>query len=373
MLSFKLSSKIQKELLALNQQVAEKYTQFQKLTELEKAALHKFAKISTIGASTRIENALLTDQEVEWVDTMLTQTGQDYAAQAEGIKSKLSKDRERSIEEVAGCRALMEWVYAQAAEWTPLRESTIRGLHGELLKYYPKANHYLGRYKIQSNSVVEYNQLTGKTRSVFKTADAGPVTKIAMEELLVWYNKSRKEEPFSVAWATEFVFRFLAIHPFQDGNGRLGRALFLVAMIQSDNEPLATLAPFLAFDREIEKRRAEYYKVLNQCSDGVYRHDPAEYKIEYFLRFMIKVLMASLENIDACLKRHHEIEGLSPAATDVLKCFKEHPEILLQVSRIVEETELPRRTVGNALSSLNALEIIQRKGKGPGTRYRLVF
>lgn len=373
MLSFKLTPQLQKEILSLNGQVAEKYAQFQNLTQSERDALHRFAKISTIGASTRIENALLTDQEVEWVDTMLTQTGQDYLDQAEGIKSKLSKDRERSIEEVAGCRALMEWVYAQGTDWVPLRESTVRGLHGELLKYYPKAQHYLGRYKIQSNSVVEYNQLTGKTRSVFKSADAGPVTKIAMEELLAWYNNSRADEPFTVALATEFVFRFLAIHPFQDGNGHLGRTLFLVVLMQSDDGALAKLAPNLAFDREIEKRRAEYYKVLNQCSNGVYHADPCDYQIEYFLSFMLKVLRASLDNLDVCLERHRDIEKFPAAATEVLKCFKEHPEILLQIGQIINETNLPRRTVGNALNRLRKLEMIQRKGQGPTTRYRLVY
>ena len=58
-----------------------------------------------IGASTRIENALLTDIEIEWINTVIkTEPHLEYANRERFIKSKLSKDKSRSIEEVAGCR-----------------------------------------------------------------------------------------------------------------------------------------------------------------------------------------------------------------------------------------------------------------------------
>ena len=71
--------------------------------------MHHYALISMVGASTRIENALLTDSEIAWLDTILTQDGKTTALQQNWrrIENKLSKGRERSIEEVAGCREML--------------------------------------------------------------------------------------------------------------------------------------------------------------------------------------------------------------------------------------------------------------------------
>ena len=53
----------------------ETYKDLEGLSADEGMYLHRFALISNIGASTRIENAILTDQEIEWVDTALSDDG----------------------------------------------------------------------------------------------------------------------------------------------------------------------------------------------------------------------------------------------------------------------------------------------------------
>jgi Fic family protein len=107
-------------------------------------------------------------------------------------------------------------------------ENDIRSLHHLLLKPYKKAGPNVGEYKVQPNYVIEVNQVTKESRTVFKTADAGPITAAAMNDLLVWYNQAIQDSPWPITVAIEFVFRFLAIHPFQGGNGRLGRGLFVL-------------------------------------------------------------------------------------------------------------------------------------------------
>jgi hypothetical protein len=71
MLSFAPNSKIEKKLINLNGLLAETYKSLESLFAEEADYLHRFALISNIGASTRIENAVLTDQEIEWLDTTL--------------------------------------------------------------------------------------------------------------------------------------------------------------------------------------------------------------------------------------------------------------------------------------------------------------
>lgn len=370
-----LTTKTIEQLTHLKNKFLKAYARILSLTEPQKQAIHHYAKISMIGASTRIENAILTDEEISWIDTILTQEDKpsDFDKYRHVIDNKFSKDRERSIEEVAGCRAMLNLIYEQFSDLSPLTETTLKGLHYELMRYYKKAGLSIGTYKEQSNSVVERNHLTGESKTIFKTAEAGPITETAMAELIKWYNMTLPREPWSLVFACEFIFRFLAIHPFQDGNGRLGRGLFLLAFLQSPDDSISSVVPYLAIDRHIEKHKADYYLVLQQCSDGIFNPDSTEYKMEVFIKYMIRVLSEALDDIELFLKKFAAITSLSVAATQVLSCFKEHPEIRLNTQKICEALKIPRRTVVNALNTLLGIGLIQKYGKGAGTRYQLVF
>jgi len=96
MLSFTPSTKLEKELKRLQGLFVETYKDLEGLSADEGMYLHRFALISNIGASTRIENAILTDQEIEWVDTALSDDGRITAFEEKKafILNKLSKDRE---------------------------------------------------------------------------------------------------------------------------------------------------------------------------------------------------------------------------------------------------------------------------------------
>lgn len=364
-----------KKLKALQSAVSLKFGELQGLPRDELDAIHRYARISNIGASTRIENAQLTDPEIDWMDTVLSVSGKTTAFRENkrAIEEKLSKDRERSIEEVAGCRAMLAIIYEQASEMIPFRETHIRALHDELLKEYGKADHYRGQYKKSPNSVVEVNHRTGKRRDVFKTADPGPITSAAMSDLVAWYNDALRDEPWPLAVASEFVFRFLAIHPFQDGNGRLGRGLFLLSLLQSPDPHLAFLARYLAVDREIERHREDYYLVLNRCSDGKFRTDPKKYKIQHFLNFMIKVVNESLSDIEIYRKKFTAFRDLSEPALKVLQCFQGMPEKRLKSGEIEKLTKLPNRTVFYVIQILVKNNFLQRYGKGSAVRYQIVF
>ncbi len=338
-------------------------------------ALARQARISTIGATTRIENAVLTDAQIDWIDTVLTTDGRPtaFSATRRRIEEKISKDRERSLEEVAGCREMLAVVYSQGAELYPLTQATLRGLHRELLKYHAPAAYHMGRYKLVPNSVIERDATTGAERSVLRTSDPGPITETAVADLLSWYNATIRDHPWPIAVASELVFRFLACHPFQDGNGRIGRALFTLALLQCGEENLRQVAPFLAVDRIIEQSRGEYYTVLARTSGGRFLADASEYDIPLFLGFMLGTVDAALDAIVFYQERVERIRGLSESATSVLQCFKELPEERLTPRRIHRDTRLPERTISRALRTLMDLDLIQRHGRGAGTYYQLVF
>lgn len=374
-LSFELSQKMQERLTELRNAYVQVFADLQRYSESEKEAIHRHARISQVGASTRIENALLTDLEVQWVDTLLTSEGKptDFQKYKDHITDKLSKDRERSIEEVAGCRSMLMLVYEQARDMLPLRASHLRGMHFELMQYYPKAAHHAGQYKIQANTVIERNHRTNQERIVLQPATPGLETETAMQELLEWYNQTVAQSNWTVAVATEMVGRFLAIHPFQDGNGRLGRGLFLMALFQSPELALREVSRYLAIDRHIEKKKQEYYWVLAKLSDGKFKKRSEDYDFSYFLKFMIKVLFEALADIPFYRNKQRTIEQLSETALEILHCFEDEPEKRLTTAHIVEATKIARRTVINNLNHLVDKKLLQRLGQGAATRYQLTF
>ncbi len=337
--------------------------------------INRFALIGNVGASTRIENAVLTDNEIEWVDTTLRGDGKITAFDEKKIfiLEKLSKDKERSIEEVVGCREVLTTIYVQAKELFPLSETIIKGLHHDLLRYYSKAADYAGGYKKVTNQVIYYNHETHAKRIVLEPAPPGIITETAMSNLVKWYNVAVREHPWPLLVASEFVFRFLAIHPFQDGNGRLGRALFIMALLQSEDPHLSGVAPFLAIDRHIEKNRPLYFSTLHQCSGGQFYPDPEKYDLELPSKFFMRVFEESLEDIIYYRERFMNQQRLSESALIVLSCFKANPAKRLKVSDIVEETGVARRTVQYSLRTLSNQNFLQRLGQGAGSRYQLVF
>jgi Fic family protein len=255
----------------------------------------------------------------------------------------------------------------------PFRETDLRALHHSLMSLYSGSGPYIGQYKVQPNFVVEYNPISKQSKTIFKTADAGPITQSAISDLLTWSNQAIDLCSWAVAVASEFVFRFLAIHPFQDGNGRLGRALFLLVLLQSKQEAFKTVVPLIAIDRQIEKHKEEYYLTLNRCSNGVYQDDPRQYKIHYFLKFMLKMVREALKDIEIYHHRFIKIQQLSEASSKIYECFRNYPEIRLTNRKILEQTGLPKRTIAYGLKQLLDYGLIQKYGQGAGTRYQMTF
>ena len=106
MLSFKPNPKLENDLRDLQGELVECYRDIQDLSSEEAKYLHRFALISNIGASTRIENAVLTDQEVEWVDTILQKDGKTTAFEENKtiILDKLKKEFIQKLGKRAGTR-----------------------------------------------------------------------------------------------------------------------------------------------------------------------------------------------------------------------------------------------------------------------------
>ena len=99
----------------------------------------------------------------------------------------------------------------------------------------------------------------GSKRVVLKTTDPGFATADAMQKLQAWYKTDKETLP--LIKAAVFVYDFLSIHPFQDGNGRLSRLLGTLLLLKAEY----IWIQYVSFEHEIESRKAAYYQVLMQC------------------------------------------------------------------------------------------------------------
>ena len=171
-------------------------------------SLKRVATIESIGSSTRIEGSKLSDQEVEVLLSNL----------------EIQKFTTRDEQEVAGYAEVMNTVFQHYAD-IPLTENYIKQLHRDLLQYSEKDNRHRGEYKKHTNHVETFAPEGKSLGIVFETASPFD-TPFRIEELVAWANKAIDKKTLHPLLITAvFIVVFLAIHPFQDGNGRLSRVL----------------------------------------------------------------------------------------------------------------------------------------------------
>lgn len=109
----------------------------------------------------------------------------------------------------------------------------------------------IGEYKEYPNSVKLQNG------AIFEYAS--PIdTPIKMAELMNWYNVSLEQKMHPVALAAEFHHRFVLIHPFDDGNGRISRLLVNFILLRNNLPPIII--------KTADKKN--YLNALNQADVG---------------------------------------------------------------------------------------------------------
>src|SRR4030095_7754228 len=106
-----------------------------------------------------------------------------------------------------------------------------------------------------------------------------------MHELVAWTKREldgKSHHPLLVI--AVFVVRFLAIHPFQDGNGRLARVLTNLLLLRAGY----TYVPYSSLERIIEENREQYYRSLRRAQLTL---DKDESQLIEWLRFFLLCLV----------------------------------------------------------------------------------
>ena len=309
-------------------------------------SLRKVATIESIGSSTRIEGAKLTDAQVE---TLLTNL-------------KTQSFRTRDEQEVAGYAEAMDLVF-QAWEDMAVTENHIRQLHKTLLRHSTKDERHRGGYKTLDNHVVAFGPDGEELGVVFATASPFETAR-EMEALVAWTQKAISEETLHpLLIIAVFIVQFLAIHPFQDGNGRLSRVLTTLMLLRAGY----AYVPYASLESVVEENKGQYYNALRRTQKTLADEPDWEPWIGFFLRALKRQASILAERIESEGETAREREDMHPLSREMLSLFEQNEQ--LSLAQIVERTGANRNTLKVRLRELVGAGNLRLVGKGRGAFY----
>jgi Fic family protein len=312
---------------------------FRNLT-LEPAAvksLKRMAVASSAGSSTRIEGATLSDAQA-----------------LEVIQKRKNIQTDRSAAEVLGySEALRQILDARPKGRTVLTREMIGRIHKTMMQY--TSEPFLGSYR---ESEVNISDGMDGVLYVCALPDLVPFfMKNCLKRLQDKWNDPAQSRIITVA---EFIVEFLAIHPFADGNGRCARLLTTYLLLQADHGYLE----YVSLEREIEKRKIEYYLALNKTQKtGV---------LNPWLHFFLDVLRSAQSALD------RQLRAAGPAPGNKRPLLYKSVLNIIQARRVIRAGELAELTgkspagVRKVLARLVADRKVRAQGRNKGRYYQAV-
>lgn len=312
-------------------------------------ALRKVATIESIGSSTRIEGAKLTDAQVETLLSNLERT------------AFLTRDEQ----EVAGYAEVMDLVF-EAFDDLAITENHIRQLHQTLLRLSSKDERHRGSYKTLSNNVVAFDADGKEIGVVYETASPFDTPR-EMEELVAWANKTIREEAHHpLLIIAVFVVVFLAIHPFQDGNGRLSRVLTTLLLLKAGY----AYVPFASLESVVEANKDLYYKALRRTQTTL-KTDAPDWSP--WIGFFLRSLKKQKDTLEARIAKERadstDNTNLPELSVQVLALLRK--EGRQTAAQLAEATGANKNTLKVRLRELVESGRIKRFGKARATWYTL--
>jgi Fic family protein len=310
------------------------------------SALRRIATIESIGSSTRIEGSKLSDRDVEH------------------LLSRLEIDRftTRDEQEVAGYAEAMETVFRSWQD-IAVTENHIRQLHRDLLKHSEKDAHHRGHYKKTSNSVAAFDETGKQIGIVFETATPFDTPRL-MAELVDWFDRARSDRRLHPLLAIGvFVVEFLAIHPFQDGNGRLSRILTTLVLLRAGY----AYVPYSSLESVIEQSKEAYYLALRQ-TQGTLRAESPDWQ-PWFL-FFLRALQRQMKSLAAKVEREKIVlSNLPELSVQILDHARQHGRV--SIGAMVKLTGVSRNTLKQHFRLLAGNGHLVMHGGGRGAWYGL--
>ena len=308
--------------------------------------LKKSVLVTSTGASTRIEGAHLSNQDIEKL--------------MKGLSIQKFKDRDK--QEVQSYYELLQEVF-ELWKHMHFSESLIKHFHRETLKYVEKDKRHKGEYKKQENKVMMVNEAGQSMGVLFDTTPAYLVQK-EMQELIEWtQHELTNAEYHPLLIIGNFIVEFLQIHPFQDGNGRLSRVLTNLLLLHAGYQYM----PYVSHEKIVEDNKPDYYMALRKSQKTFKTKKPS---ITQWLTFFLSCIRDQSKHAIQLISRESIEKLLSPKQLLVWEYMQTVTEA--SPKELVEGTGVSRPTINQICARLMELKKIERIGMGRATRYRML-
>jgi len=304
--------------------------------------------VTSTGSSNRIEGNRLNDKEVESLYKNL----------------RIKQFKTRDEQEIAGYLECLERIFNFYADIN-ITESTILQLHYDMLLHSEKDAHHKGEYKFGSNRV-EAKDHKGQVVGVIFDPTPPYLVKKEIQELVDWYtwaNQTRAKHPLILI--ANFIFEYLAIHPFQDGNGRTSRLLTNLLLLRHQY----LFASVVSHERLVEASKGDYYLALNRTQQ-TWKTDLED--ISPWLLFFLKIIHSQSTQALKIMAGDTIEYLLSEKQLDLWQWAQANKEKVFSRRDAIAALQFPARTVESIIKKLLDLDRLIKIGEGKSTRYRVI-
>lgn len=149
----------------------------------------------------------------------------------------------------------------------------------------------VGKYRVDEMSVI--SGVLDREKVHYRAPSPDRVQK-EMDVFLKWFNDPSTPRDYIKSAVAHFWF--VIIHPFDDGNGRIGRAIADMALSQADNSPRR----YFSMSRQIGQEKNKYYDILERCQKGT--TDLTAW-IEWYLDCMLRAIKGAEEMLSSILDK----------------------------------------------------------------------
>jgi len=303
--------------------------------------------VTSTGASNRIEGNRLSDDEVEALYRNMR------------IKSFKTRDEQ----EVAGYIEMLERIFDHYAE-IPVTENHILQLHSDMLTYSEKDARHKGQYKFGDNRVEAKDQ-SGNIVGVIFEPTPPHLTASEMGDLIGWH-KWAADEKFKhpLILIANFIFEYLAIHPFQDGNGRTSRLLTNLMLLQNGYK----FTTLVSHEKLIEETKAEYYLALNK-TQRTWKTDNED--VTPWLLYIFDVFLKQARAAQSLLEQDQFEYILSEKQLVFWQWAQSIDGQEFSRANAIDALNFPPRTVEQIIKKFLDMKKLEKLGQGRATRYRV--
>jgi Fic family protein len=253
----------------------------------------------------------------------------------------------------------------------PLKDYTMFAWHGMLLGGRRDLKD-IGRYRTSDEPMQIISGPAGAPKIHFEAPPASRVPR-EMSRFIAWFNRTApggKEPLPATTRAGVSHLYFECIHPFEDGNGRIGRALAEKALAQSVGQP-----SLIALAATILARRARYYDALEAANKA----NEITPWLAWFAGTTIEAQRRTLAMIEFLIEKTKLLDRLGAEINDrqkkaLLRMFQEGPEGVrggMSAGKYSTITGASPATTTRDLAELVEKAALTRKGERRHARYTL--